>query len=103
MAIEKRYSSDEKVCRVKFILPREISENFSEVSVLGDFNNWDPHINKMTHRNSDASISLELDLEIGKEYHFKYLCDNKVWLNEPDADKQVHTYYGDSKNSVLVI
>lgn len=103
MAIEKRYSSDKKLCRVKFILPKEISENFGEVSVVGDFNNWDPHKNKMTHKNSEGGICLELNLESGKEYSFKYLCDNEVWLNEPEADKKTLTHYGDSQNSVLVI
>ena len=103
MAIHKRYSNDKKVCRVKFILPKEISENFDEVSVVGDFNSWDPHKNKMTHKNSDGSICLELNLECGQEYHFKYLCDGEVWLVEPDADKLTPTQYGDSQNSVIKI
>jgi 1,4-alpha-glucan branching enzyme len=103
MAIEKKYSSDKKICHLKFLLPKEINKNFNEISVVGDFNNWDPHKNKMTHTEPDGSISLVLDLESGKEYHFKYLCDNEVWLIEPDADKQVQTHYGDSQNSVLVL
>ena len=103
MAIEKKYSSDKKVCRVKFSLPKEINENFKEICVVGDFNNWDPHKNKMSHTDANGSTCLELDLESGKEYHFKYLCDNEVWLIEPDADRQVETHYGDSQNSVLVI
>lgn len=103
MAVEKKYSSDKKVCRITFSLPKEINKNFKEISVVGDFNNWDPHKNKMTHTKPDGSTSLDLDLESGNEYQFKYLCDNQVWLIEPEADKQILTYYGDSHNSVLVI
>lgn len=103
MAIQKKYSSDKKICSITFILPREISKNFKEISVVGDFNNWDPHKNKMTHTKPDGSASFTINLESGKEYSFKYLCDNEVWLIEPDADKQVQTHYGDSQNSVLVI
>lgn len=103
MAIEKKYSSDKKVCRVKFSLPKEINENFREICVVGDFNNWDPHKSKMSHTEANGSICLELDLESGREYSFKYLCNNEVWLVEPDADKQVQTHYGDSQNSVIII
>jgi hypothetical protein len=39
MAINKRYSKDKKACRVTFTLPKEISENFEEICVVGDFNN----------------------------------------------------------------
>lgn len=102
MALTKKYSSDKKVCRVTFTLPKEITENFKEISVVGSFNNWDIHKNKMTHKNPDGSISLELVLDSGQEYHFKYLCDGEVWLNEPEADKKVLTHYEDSHNSVII-
>lgn len=39
MAIKKTYSQDKKVCQVNFTLPKEVCENFQEVSVVGDFNN----------------------------------------------------------------
>lgn len=101
MAMVKRYTKDKKACRVKFILPKEIAENFREVSIVGDFNNWDPHKNKMTHKNGDGSICIELDFEAGNEYHFKYLCDNEVWLNEPEADELSSTHYSNTYNSVI--
>jgi len=31
------------------------------------------------------------------------LCDGATWLNEPEADAEVLTHYGDSKNSVVVV
>ena len=103
MAIRKKYSQDKKVCRINFTLPKEVCENFEEISIVGDFNNWDPHQDKFTHKNSDGSSSIELTLESGKEYKFKYLCDGQTWLNELEADAEVLTHYGDSKNSVIII
>jgi len=103
MPITKRYSQDKKLCQVEFILPYEISKNFSEICVVGDFNGWDPHHDKLAHSSIDGNACIKITLETGIEYCFKYLCDNEVWLNEPDADKQVKTFFGDSYNSVLVI
>ena len=103
MAIKKEYSKDKKVCRVTFTILKEICENFGEICIVGDFNNWDPHQHKFSQKQLDGSSSIELVFEAGKEYQFRYLCDGQTWLNEPEADKQVLTNYGDSKNSVIVI
>jgi len=101
MALSKSYSQDKKVCRITFILPKEICENFKEISILGDFNNWDPHQNKFSNKNSDGSSSIELILDTGKEYQFRYLCDGVIWLNEPEADGESLTHFGSAKNSVI--
>lgn len=103
MAIRKKYSKDKKVCQVTFTFLKKIRENYKEISVVGDFNNWDPNQNKFSTKNSDRYSSIVLVLETGKEYQFKYLCDGQIWLNEPKADKQVLTQYADSENSVLII
>jgi 1,4-alpha-glucan branching enzyme len=103
MAIKKEYSKDKKVCQVTFTLPKEISENFEEICIVGDFNNWDPHQHKFSHKNADGSCSIEITLEANNEHKFRYLCDRQTWLNELEADKQNPTHYGDSKNSVIVI
>lgn len=103
MAIKKEYSRDKKICRVTFILPKEICENFKEISVVGDFNNWEIHHHKFSQKNKDGSASIEIELEAGNEYKFRYLCDGHLWLNEPEADAETLTHFGDSKNSVLII
>jgi 1,4-alpha-glucan branching enzyme len=103
MALSKLYSQDKKVCRIKFTLPKEICENFKEISILGDFNNWDPHQNKFSGKNSDGSTSIEIVLDAGKEFQFRYLCDGQIWLNEPEADKQSVTHFGDAQNSVIIL
>ena len=103
MAIIKKYSKDGSICHVTFILSKEVSENFKHVNLVGDFNNCDIHKDKFSHNSPDGSFSAECNLNAGKEYQFRYLGDGQVWLNEPDADRQVLTHFGDSKNSILVI
>ena len=103
MAIIKKYSEDKSICHVTFILPKEISENFEQVGLVGDFNHWDIHKDKFSHKGSTGLFSAEYDLEAGREYQFRYLGNGETWLNEPEADKQALTHFGDSENSVLII
>ena len=103
MAIIKEYSTDKKICHVTFILPKEISDKFEQVNLVGDFNDWDIQKDKFSKKSSEGSISTEYDLDAGKEYQFRYLGNGETWLNESEADRQVLTHFGDSENSVLVI
>jgi hypothetical protein len=103
MPIKKEYSKDKEICQVTFTISKEMSKNFKEIYLVGDFNNWDPHQHKFSPNQSDDSSSIVLVLEAGKEFQFRYLCDGQIWLNEPEADKQVLTHYKDSKNSVLIV
>ncbi len=98
MAIKKEYSIDKTLCKVTFILPKEVSEQFDEVALVGDFNNWDHKADLFTKTNNTITI----ELEAGKEYQFRY-CGSGVWLNEAEADKHVVNPFGDSENSVLII
>ncbi len=99
MAIKKEYSKDKTTCKVTFILPKEIAEQFEEVALVGDFNNWDHKANVFTKEMNTIII----ELESGKEYQFRYCGGGEVWLNESDADKHVLNPFGDSNNSVLIL
>lgn len=101
MAIKKEYSKDKNVCKVTFTLPKEIAEQFKEVSLVGDFNNWDHKVNLFSVV-KEGFFSVSVELESNQEYQFRYLADGEVWLNESEADKHVATPYG-SENSVLVL
>ena len=39
-------------------------------------------------------------LEPGREYEFRYLADDRLWLNDPAADRQVSNPFGED-NSVV--
>ncbi|MFA3781618.1 isoamylase early set domain-containing protein [Melioribacteraceae bacterium 4301-Me] len=101
MPLKKEYSKDKAICKVTFILPKEIAEQFEEVALVGDFNNWDPKANLFYCMSRGVHV-VSIELEAGKEYQFRYLADGEVWLNEAEADKHVATPYG-SENSVIVL
>jgi len=102
MAIKKEYSNDKTICRITFTLPVEVAEQFDEVALVGDFNNWDHKANIFVLKDN-GERSVWLDLEANKEYQFRYLGNDDVWLNESEADKAVPTPYGDSQNSVIIV
>jgi 1,4-alpha-glucan branching enzyme len=80
---------------VTFSLP---GAEAATVHVMGDFNDWRP-VHAM-RRTRDGPWELTLELEPGREYQFKYLADETVWINDPDADKSVANPYG-GENSVV--
>lgn len=95
--LSKKYDSMRKVCRVTFVLP--YTRTCSCVAVVGDFNNWDRYANPM-HRDADGAWRAELRLEAGRDYHYRFIVDNKVWIVDRDADRfAVHPQGGE--NSVL--
>jgi len=49
-----------------------------------------------------GEFSTSIDLKRGKEYQFKYVIDQKEWVNEDEADKFVPDGF-QSKNSVIII
>ena len=44
------------------------------------FNNWDKSANRMKKLVKDGSFSVVVDLEVGKEYEFKYLLDGRCMV-----------------------
>ena len=103
MAIKKKYSKDKTLCKVTFLIPKEIGEQFEKIAVVGDFNNWNPDADHFSETEKDGTFSATLMLESGKEYQFRYLGDGVNWFNEPDADKEVQSYYPGAVNSVIVV
>ena len=86
------------VVRVTFTLPDSIWAD--KIYLVGDFNHW----NRTSHpfrRDRTGRWILTVDLEPGRAYQFRYLCDNDRWMNESQADAHVHNRYG-SDNFVVI-
>ena len=69
--------------RVSFSLP--LAETPENVSVVGDFNDWDPAAHPLRKR-SNGTRSVSIDLPKGETFAFKYLAGDGQWLVEPDAE-----------------
>jgi 1,4-alpha-glucan branching enzyme len=101
MSIKKTYSEKKPECKVTFKLEKESINGAKQVTLAGEFNNWDEtDIPLKPLKNGDYSVTITL--EKGKEYQFKYLIDSKQWMNDSQADKYVPNAF-QGENSVLVL
>lgn len=102
MSIKKQFLKTKPICKVTFRVPEEIGNSTKTAHVVGEFNGWSFLATPMRKLKSGA-FTTTLDLELGREYQFRYLLDKKNWQNDADADNFVPTPYGDSENSVIVL
>ena len=66
--------------KVSFILPRD----GDRVSVVGDFNDWDPFAHPLRPR-SNGTRSVALMLPAGGRYAFRYLAEGGRWQDDADT------------------
>lgn len=100
MSIKKQFLKSKPVCKVSFKLSKAQVNNASKVSLVGDFNNWDINTDEFS-KLKDGSFSYSLELESGKEYHFRYVADGSEWFNDDEADRFEASGQGDAHNGVL--
>lgn len=81
---------------VTFAIPASGTDE--RVSVVGDFNNWDPVATPLAKRGETLRASVSLD--IGRRYAFRYLADGGRWFNDDEADDYQGNDFGGS-DSVL--
>ncbi|MCP3874677.1 MAG: glycoside hydrolase [Desulfobacteraceae bacterium] len=102
MSIKKQYLKSKPVCKVTFRVPKEANCWAKEVNLVGEFNSWDPTATPMkSYKN--GSFSATVDLNVNKEYQFRYLMDGVAWKNDQEADTYIHCPYGNCENSVVII
>lgn len=69
--------------KVTFVLPVDADDQ--PVSVVGEFNGWDPFAHPLKKR-SNGTRSVSVELEPGRSYRFKYLSADGSWRTDPDAE-----------------
>lgn len=72
-----------KKVKLTFVQPFQASD--SPISVVGDFNNWDPTKNKMAKR-SNGTASTSVTVEPGQKLRFRYRREDGTWFNDEAAD-----------------
>ncbi len=76
-----------------------VDETPKPVSVVGDFNQWDPLATPLRKR-SNGTRSARVDLGTDGVTRFKYLAEGGEWFNDPDAHGFEVNEYGEV-NSVI--
>ena len=93
----RRKSSTNGHVSLTFVLP----DQSVPVSVVGDFNAWDPHRNPLRKR-SNGTRSVTVDLLKGDTTRFRYLDATGRFFDDPDGDAYEPNGYGETHTVVLV-
>ena len=88
MSLKKQYLNKTRVCKVTFSCPKEAVGSAANVSLVGDFNEWNKEAIPMK-RLKNGIFTATVTLEPSKEYNFRYFVDGQRWENDWNADKYV--------------
>ncbi|MFJ2031702.1 isoamylase early set domain-containing protein [Streptosporangium sp. NPDC087985] len=81
--------------KITFTVPAE--QPLRGISVVGDFNNWDPYAHPM-QRKDNGTYQVSLTVPSQQPIRFRYLADGGVWFDDADADH--HDEHGGHLNPV---
>jgi hypothetical protein len=95
--IQKTYFKTKDYCKVKFSFK---VENAETVEILGLNSDWQNSV--IMSKKKDGSFSAAVTLPKDSKHEFKYLVNEREWLNEPEADGETPNEYGGS-NSVIIL
>lgn len=93
--LQKRVESH--AVRVTFRIPAPIQAQ--TVTVVGEFNNWNPTATPLAK--TAEGWATTLDLPPNHEYEYRYLADGRTWLNDWSADRYVPNELGGANSVVL--
>ena len=95
--ISKTYFKTKDYVKVKFSVKPESADS---VAIVGLNDDWKTLV--YMSRKKDGQFTADISLPKSSQHEFKYLVDDKEWLNEPEADSQHQNPFG-TVNSVLII
>ena len=98
MAIKKQFVKTKPVCKVTFSVA---AKEASQVSVVGDFNNWNVAEGALSKLKNGAFKGV-FNLNKDAEYEFKYVIDG-AFVNEPEADSFKWNEFAGNENGVLIV
>ena len=84
---------------VTFELPSAVWAE--SVSLVGDFNDWNMTSHPLCQTIDDGRWYIEVILEAGKEYSFRYLVNGTDWHNDWHADKYAPNPFGGDDSVVI--
>lgn len=102
MAIKKKFLKSKPVCKCTFSLPKEAAPEASKVALVGDFNDWTPEEHLLKKLKS-GEFKIEIDLEVGQKYQYRYLIDDEKWENDWQADEYIPVEGLATENSVVAL
>jgi len=94
--INKRYFKTKDEVEVTFELPA--SEAEKSVAIVADFLDWQPTEMKKVARTKSYRFKTRLPKD--GQFEFRYLVDDKKWVNDPQADTFKPNAFGEDNGLV---
>jgi len=101
MSLNKKFLKSKEICKCTFRLPKAAAPEAESVYLVGDFNGWDTQATPMKKLKS-GEFKVEVSLDAGRDYEFRYLIDNERWENDWAADSY-RAGAGTDENSVVSV
>ena len=95
--VKKTYYKTKDYCKVKFSFS---VENAETIEILGLNSDWENAV--IMSKKKDGTFSADVNLPKDSTHEFKYLVNEKEWINEPEADTVKPNEYGGT-NSVITL
>jgi len=95
--VHKTYYKTKDYCKVKFSFKIEEAET---VEILGLNSDWQHSI--IMSKKKDGSFSADVNLPKDSKHEFKYLVNEKIWVNDPEADAQIPNSFGGTNSLIKV-
>ena len=102
MSLSKQYLKTRPISKVTFRLPAELAPAAGQAALVGEFNDWNPHATRM-RRLKSGEFKVTVDLEVGREYQYRYLLDGTDWTNDDSPDRYAPAGVAGAENSVVVV
>lgn len=86
------------VAQVTFALPNSLWAD--AIYLVGDFNNW----NRQSHplqRDNRGEWRLTIELEPGRVYQYRYLCQDGTWLSDCQTEASMPNPLGGYNSAVV--
>jgi len=100
MAIKKKFLKSKSICKCTFSLPKDAAPNAESVCIVGEFNNWQEQ-DLPLKRLKSGEHKIEMNLETGRKYQYRFLIDSTTWENDWEADEYVKVPEFSTENSVV--
>lgn len=100
--LKKQFLKSKPLCKVTFRLPAEACEAAKSVKLVGDFNEWNIEEALEMKSLKNGEFKAVVNLEVGKDYQFRYLINGEKWENDWEADQYLPNGHG-TENSVVLL
>ncbi|MCA1753194.1 MAG: isoamylase early set domain-containing protein [Spirochaeta sp.] len=79
---------------------RVVAPGASQISVVGDFNDWDPQITPMEQAQDGETWIVTTELEPDRAYTYNFVIDGTQFIPDPAAGRTIQDSFGGEKSVI---